>query len=82
MGKSVASAPTAVRLPVELIQRYDNLAKATGRTRTYYLTEALQESIAQLEYEYGILKTVEDYRAGRLETYTLDEVRQHCGLGN
>lgn len=80
MGKSVASAPTAVRLPVELIQRYDNLAKATGRTRTYYLTEALQESIAQLEYEYGILKTVEDYRAGRLETYTLDEVRQHCGL--
>lgn len=34
MGKSVASAPTAVRLPVELIQRYDNLAKATGRTRT------------------------------------------------
>lgn len=82
MGKSVASAPTAVRLPVELIQRYDNLAKATGRTRTYYLTEALQESIAQLEYEYGILKTVEDYRAGRLETYTLDEVRHHCGLGN
>lgn len=82
MGKSVASAPTAVRLPVELIQRYDNLAKATGRTRTYYLTEALQESIAQLEYEYGILKTVEDYRTGRLETYTLDEVRQHCGLGN
>lgn len=80
MGKSVASAPTAVRLPVELIQRYDNLAKATGRTRTYYLTEALQESIAQLEYEYGILKTVEDYRAGRLETYTLDEVRYHCGL--
>ena len=82
MGKSVASAPTAVRLPVELIQRYDNLAKATGRTRTYYLTEALQESIAQLEYEYGILKTVEDYRTGRLETYTLDEVRQHCGLAN
>lgn len=82
MGKSVASAPTAVRLPVELIQCYDNLAKATGRTRTYYLTEALQESIAQLEYEYGILKTVEDYRTGRLETYTLDEVRQHCGLGN
>lgn len=82
MGKSAESAPTVVRLPVELIQRYDNLAKATGRTRTYYLTEALQESIAQLEYEYGILKTVDDYRAGRLETYTLDEVRQHCGLGD
>lgn len=27
-----------------------------------------------------ILKEVEDYRAGRLETYGLDEVKQHLGL--
>lgn len=25
---------------------------------------------------------VEDYRAGRLETYSIDEVRAHCGLSN
>ncbi|MDT3767252.1 hypothetical protein QS713_04115 [Gleimia hominis] len=30
------TAPTAVRLPVDLLHRYDRLAKATGRTRTYY----------------------------------------------
>ena len=24
----------------------------------------------------------EDYRAGRLETYSIDEVRAHCGLSN
>lgn len=42
--------------------------------------EALGEGIDRLEYEYGILKQVKDYHAGRLETYTLDEVRAHCGL--
>lgn len=25
---------------------------------------------------------IEDYRAGRLETYSIDEVRAHCGLAN
>lgn len=31
-------------------------------------------------YEYGILKDVEDYRAGRLKTYSLDEVGEMLGL--
>ncbi|KRO12857.1 hypothetical protein IV77_GL000299 [Olsenella uli DSM 7084] len=67
-------------MPKELVARYDQLAKSTGRTKTFYMTEALAESIDRLEYEYGILKDIEDYRAGRLETYSLDEVRAHCGL--
>ena len=74
------STTTAIRLPEDLARRYDRLAKETGRTKTYYMTEALADSIDQLEYEYGILKQVEDFRAGRLETYSLDEVREHCGL--
>ena len=74
------STTTAIRLPEDLAKRYDRLAKETGRTKTYYMTEALADSIDQLEYEYGILKQVEDFRAGRLETYSIDEVREHCGL--
>ncbi|MDY4533773.1 MAG: antitoxin [Tractidigestivibacter sp.] len=74
------STTTAIRLPEDLARRYDRLAKETGRTKTYYMTEALADSIDQLEYEYGILKQVEDFRAGRLETYSIDEVREHCGL--
>lgn len=82
MGKAVNSVPTVVRLPVDLVKRYDNLAKATGRSRTYYVTEALEESIAQLEYQYGLLKKVEDYRAGRLETVSIDQLEDHLGLGD
>lgn len=82
MGKAATTAPTTVRLPVDLVERYDNLAKATGRSRTYYVTEALEESIAQLEYQYGLLKKVEDYRAGRLETVSIDQLEDHLGLGD
>lgn len=32
------------------------------------------------EFAGKILKEVEDARSGRTETYSLDEVRAHCGL--
>lgn len=71
-----------VRVPSALGTRYASLAKQTGRTRSYYVNEALAAEIDRLEYEYGIMKQVEDYRAGRLKTYSLDEVEQSLGLGN
>lgn len=76
----MGTAATALRLPDVLASRYDNLAKATGRTKTFYMTEALEDSIDRLEYEYGILQKVEDWRAGRLETVTLDELEESLGL--
>lgn len=76
----MGTAATAIRLPDVLASRYDNLAKATGRTKTFYMTEALEDSIDRLEYEYGILQKVEDWRAGRLETVTLDELEESLGL--
>ena len=77
----MATAVTSMRIPTELNERYSRLAKETGRSRSFYVNEALQEAIDRFEYEYGILKDIEDYRAGRLETYSIDEVRAHCGLG-
>ena len=76
----MATATAALRMPEDLAERYDRLARRTGRTKTYYMTEALAESIDRLEYEYGILKKVEDFRAGRLETVTLDELEESLGL--
>lgn len=76
----MATTATALRVPEDLASRYDRLAKSTGRTRTYYMNEALAESIDRLEYEYGILKDVEEWRAGRLKTYSLDEVGEMLGL--
>ena len=72
--------PTAIRLPAELVQRCDNLAKNTGRSRTYYVTEVLEDVIAELEYKYDLMKKVEDYRAGKLETVSLEEVDRQLDL--
>ncbi len=37
----MATQTTSIRLPKELSERYSRLAEATGRTRSYYITEAL-----------------------------------------
>jgi RHH-type rel operon transcriptional repressor/antitoxin RelB len=78
----MATAATALRVPEDLAVRYEKLAKSTGRTKTFYMNEALADSIDRLEYEYGLLQQVEDYRSGKLETYSIEEVRQHCGLAD
>ena len=59
----MATATAALRMPEDLAIRYDRLAKSTGRTKTFYMTEALAAEIDRLEYEYGLMKKVEDYRA-------------------
>lgn len=34
----------------------------------------------RLEYEYGLMQKVEDWRAGRLETASLDELEAALGV--
>lgn len=53
----MATATAALRMPEDLAIRYDRLAKSTGRTKTFYMTEALAAEIDRLEYEYGLLKS-------------------------
>lgn len=36
----------------------------------------LENAIAHLEYKYGLIQQVEDYRAGNLETVSLEEVER------
>ena len=60
----------------------------TGVSFDYFLTQAsdaCQQTLCLVEDESLddlMEQKVEDYRAGRLETYSIDEVRAHCGLSN
>lgn len=76
----MTTSVAALRIPQDLAGRYDRLASMTGRTKTYYLTQALAESIDRLEYEYSLMQKVEDWRAGRLETASLDELEADLGV--
>lgn len=71
---------TGLRIPTPLLQRYNTLAQQTKRPRSFYMNEALEDSIEQLEYEYGILQKVEDFRAGKLATMSLDELEDSLDL--
>lgn len=53
-----------------------------GTREDFLHDRSTRAEIDRLEYEYGLLKKVENYRAGRLETVTLDELEESLGLAN
>ncbi len=72
----------AIRLPAEVEDRLDALAKATGRTKTYYVREAILEHLDDLEDLYLAEQRLIDIRAGRSRTHTLEEVERELGLAD
>ncbi len=70
----------AIRLPADVENRLDVLAKATGRTKTFYAREAILEHLDDLEDLYLAEQRLIDNRAGKSKTYTLDEVVKSLGL--
>ncbi len=70
----------AIRLPEAIETRLENLAKLTGRTKTFYAREAILEYIEDLEDLYLAEQRMADIKAGRSKTYTLDEVKSRLGL--
>lgn len=72
----------AVRLPADIESRLDRLAKATGRTKSFYAREAILEHLDDLEDLYLAERRLVDNRAGRSRTYTLEEVEQVLGLAD
>ena len=69
----------AIRLPKDIENRLERLAKRTGRTKTYYAREAILEHIDELEDIYLADKIYEDVRAGREKTIPLTEVMKEVG---
>ena len=67
----------AIRLPPEIEARLEALAKATGRSKTYYAREAIEEHLADLEDIYLAEKRLENLRAGRTRTIPLKGVLKH-----
>jgi len=63
----------AVRLPDEMYARLKALAESTGRTATYYLREAVQEHLDDLEDMYLSEQTLERIRRGEEEVLSSEE---------
>jgi len=62
----------SVRLGKELEDRLEKISKLTGRTKSYYIKEALEEKLDDLEDVYTAEKRLENsFNEGK---YTLEEV--------
>lgn len=70
----------AIRLPAEVESRLDSLAKATGRTKTFYAREAILEHLDDLEDRYLAEQRLIDVRAGKETTHSLNDVVREYGL--
>lgn len=70
----------AIRLPEEIETRLDNLAKATGRTKTFYVREAILEYLEDMEDLYEAERELKAIRAGTSKTISLEEVMKQYGM--
>ncbi|MGD0282017.1 MAG: DUF6290 family protein [Dissulfurispiraceae bacterium] len=72
--------PISIRLPEKIEKRLDRLSAKTGRSKTYYITEAIMEHLEDIEDSYLAEKRLKDVIKGKSRTYSLDEVREKLGL--
>lgn len=64
----------AIRLPEDIEKRLDALAKATGRTKSFYARQAILEHLDDLEDYHEAEKELAKIRAGRGKTVSLEDM--------
>jgi len=69
----------ALRLPADIEARLEELARRTGRSKSYYAREAILEHLEELEELYLAESELEEIRKGA-KTYRLEEVEEELGL--
>lgn len=72
----------SLRLPPDLSERLSSLAAQTGRSKTFYMLEAIKQHLGDLEDLYLAEQRLLDVRAGSSKTRSLDDVERHLGLAD
>ena len=70
----------SIRLPEDLSNRLQNLAEITGRSKTYYMIEAIREHIDDLEDLYLAEQRFIVNRDGKTKTIALEDVMKPYGM--
>jgi RHH-type rel operon transcriptional repressor/antitoxin RelB len=64
----------AIRLPQAIEKRLEKLARRTGRTKTFYVREAILEHLEDLEDLYLAEKSLERVQRGEEKTVPLEDL--------
>jgi RHH-type transcriptional regulator, rel operon repressor / antitoxin RelB len=70
----------SIRLPDDISTRLDTLAKRTGRSKTFYMIEAMREHLDDMEDLYLAEQRLIENRARRSKTHSLEEIERDLGL--
>lgn len=70
---------TSVRLSPDTSRKLDELSRRTGRSKSFYLRQAIEENIDRLIWQYEVAADWEDIRAGRVATVSLAELNAELG---
>lgn len=69
-----------IRLPEEIERRLAVLADTTKRPKSFYVREALERSLEDIEDAYLAEAALERFRASGEQTIPLEEVERRLGL--
>lgn len=73
-------ATLTLRLPEDINQRLDTLALKTGRTKTFYAREALEQYLEDMEDVYLAQAALTRQRKSGLKTISHEELGAKLGL--
>ena len=70
----------SIRLPEDVSIRLQSLAQRTGRSKTFYMIEAIQEHIDDLEDLYLAERELDAVRSGESKTTPLTDIMRRYGM--
>jgi RHH-type transcriptional regulator, rel operon repressor / antitoxin RelB len=70
----------AIRLPQSIEKRLEKLARRTGRTKSYYVREAILQHLEDLEDVYLAEARLEKIRSGEERAIPLESVIERHGV--
>ena len=75
-----APVTVSIRVSKSTEERIANLVSKAGRSSSYYLLEAVDRGLQDVEDYYLATKILEEVCDGRERTYSTEELRQELGL--
>ena len=70
----------SLRLPKDIEERLDGLAKRTGRTKTFYVRQAIMTHLEDLEDAFQADEIMKRVRTGEESVFSAEEMRKSLGL--
>ena len=72
----------AIRLPDDLENRLNHLAKVTGRTKTFYARQAIEQHLDDLEDLYLAEQRLTELCAGKTQAIPIEKLLSEYDLEN